>query len=551
MGEPLYHEQIFHPLNWIHLRLSRGAIVAALLFWVLVLALVLHRHYAMYPSYTSFDQGIFNQLFWNGTHGANFFQSSLSSTLSTPVVKDGQIPEVDYHRLGQHFTPALLLWHPLYWLLPSPATLLVLLVSLVAIAGIVLYQLARLYLDVPLATWVTTGYYAANAVIGPSLGNFHDFSQIPLYLFSLFWALEKRCWWLFGIMATLILLVREDSGVILFSVGFYLLVSRRFPRLGLAVCAASFGYVVLITTVIMPLFSEDISRRFMMEQFGHYVDGRQASTLQVMLGMLTSPWLVVQNLFTPLGGTIQYLLGQWLPFMFVPAIAPSAWALVAAPLVQTLLRKDPIALSINLRYAMTLVPGLCYGTILWWAAHPQAWRPRLRYVWMTCITLSLLFTITSNPNRALSWLIPDSIHPRVYLAPTQQWQHVGTIRRFMAQIPADASVSTTSHIVPHLSSRREIVRFPLLQVRTDTDEVIQAEYVLLDLAQPQQYQAVFRDERDRLTTMLRGVNPIVDQSYGVQGFADGVLFLQRDQPSNPEALRAWRQYRRSLRQELS
>lgn len=547
MGDPSPHEYTVRLGRWFSLSLSRGVMIAAILFWVILVAIVLHRHYAMYPSYTSFDQGIFNQLFWNGVHGGNIFQSSLSSTLSTPVVKDGQVPEVFYHRLGQHFTPSLLLWHPIYWLFPSPVTLYVLLVTLIAIAGLLLYRLARMYLDVPLATMVAGGYYAANAVIGPSLGNFHDFSQIPLFVFSLLIALEKRCWWLFWLMAALILLVREDSGIILFSIGFYLLASRRFPRLGIAVCAASFGYVLLVTNVFMPMFSEDISRRFMMEQFGQYVDGKEASTIQVIVGILSNPLRVLQDLFTPLGRTIQYLLGQWLPFMFVPAISPSAWALIACPLLQTLLRKDPIALSINLRYALTLVPGLCYGTILWWSAHPLAWKPRLRYVWITCLTLSILFTITSNPNRSLSWLIPDSINPRIYLAPAAQWHHADIIRSFMAQIPPDASVSTTSHIVPHLSSRREIVRFPDLQLRTDDQAVIQVEYVLLDMKQPQQFQAVFPDERDRLDAMLKGASRIANRDYGVIEFADGVLFLQRGQPSNADALDDWKTFQRTLK----
>jgi uncharacterized membrane protein len=189
----------------------------AAIFFVLCLLLTLHRYYSFYATY---DQGIFNQLFWNGTHG-RLFESSLSSALSTNVVHENQIPEVFYYRLGQHFTPALMLWLPIYSLFPSPVTLTVLQVTLITAAGGVLYALARHYLEPRLSATIVVSYYGANAVIGPTLGNFHDVCQIPLFVFSLLLAMEKRWWPLFGILATLILAVREDGGVVLFGVGVY------------------------------------------------------------------------------------------------------------------------------------------------------------------------------------------------------------------------------------------------------------------------------------------------------------------------------------------
>ena len=116
----------------------RWLTIAAIAFFVLTLGLTLHRHFTFYSSY---DQGIFNQVFWNGIHG-NFFQSTLSSQLSTNVVHNGEIPQVNYHRLGQHFTPALLLWLPIYFLFPNPATLTVLQAVFITSAGLVLYALA-------------------------------------------------------------------------------------------------------------------------------------------------------------------------------------------------------------------------------------------------------------------------------------------------------------------------------------------------------------------------------------------------------------------------
>ncbi len=529
----------------------------AVSFLVICLILILHRYWTFYASY---DQGIFNQVFWNGAQG-RFFESSLSSALSTNVVHQGEYPEVYYHRLGQHFTPALLLWLPIYALFPSPATLSVLQVALVTAAGLVLYILARQYLEPPLSALITVSFYSANAVIGPTLGNFHDISQIPLFVFTLLLAMEKRWWWLFWLFAVLILAVREDSGVILFGVGVYMTLSKRFPRQGLVVCILSFGYMIVLTNVIMPIFSEDISERFMMERFGQYADGDTASTLEIIWGMVSNPGRLIVELLTPFWGTFKYLLGQWLPLAFIPAVAPASWMIAGFPLLKLFLAKGQSVLSITIRYAMTVVPGLFYGAILWWAArqdklgksqtNPTATSHlpsrNFRRFWIFCIGLSLFFSITSNPNRTLYFLIPDSVDPWVYLPLTEQWPHSNQIRPLLDKIPPDASVAATNYIIPHVSSRREVLRFPQFELRNDAGEVVKMEYFILDLWQLQKYQVAFGKERGQLKEIV----PLIEQftasgEYGIIGFNDGVILMHQGEVSNPEAVANWSQFRQEI-----
>lgn len=522
---------------------SKTVLLLAGIFFFLCLLFTLHRYYTFYAS---FDQGIFNQVFWNNMHG-RFFQSSLSSSLSTNVVHAGEVPTVYYHRLGQHFTPALLLWLPIYALFPSPATLTVLQVTLITAAGLVLYVLARQYLQPPLAVMITASFYGANAVIGPTLSNFHDICQIPLFVFTLLLAMEKRWWWLFWLLAVLILAVREDAGIGLFGVGVYMILSKRFPRAGVAVCILSFGYILVLTNLIMPLFSKDISQRFMLERFGQYADGEEASTIEIIWGMISNPLRLLVELFTPPDRTIKYLLGQWLPLAFVPAVAPGSWMIAGFPLLKLLLGKGESVLSITIRYALTVVPGLFYGSILWWSQRQQKFKPAFRRLWIGCICLSLFFTFTSNPNRTFYFVIPDSIKPLVYVSLPQQWQHVNQMRPLLAQIPPDASVSATTYIVPHLSSRREILRLPALELRNDAKEVIKVDYTIADLWQLQKYQAAFKSDR----SLLKDLTPLIDQlinngEYGIIGFEDGVILLKKAASSDTQAKAAWLQFRQQL-----
>uniref|UniRef100_A0A0C1NKR3 Membrane protein n=1 Tax=Tolypothrix bouteillei VB521301 TaxID=1479485 RepID=A0A0C1NKR3_9CYAN len=513
------------------------------IFFVLCLLFTLHRYYSFYAS---FDQGIFNQVFWNNLHG-RFFQSSLSSSLSTNVVHSGEVASVYYHRLGQHFTPALLLWLPIYALFPSPATLTVLQVTLITAAGLVLYVLARQYIEPPIAVMITASYYAANAVIGPTLSNFHDISQIPLFFFGLFLAMEKRWWKLFWVLAIFILAVREDSGVGLFGVGVYMILSKRFPRAGLAVCTLSFGYMLVLTNAIMPLFSEDISRRFMLERFGQYADGDKASTLDIIWGMIRNPWRLIVEFVTPVDKTIKYLLGQWLPLAFVPAVAPASWTIAGFPLLKLFLGKGESVLAITIRYALTVVPGLFYGSILWWSQHRQSFKPSFRRFWVGCICLSLVLSVTSNPNKTFYFVIPDSIKPWVYVSLPQQWHHVSEFRPLLSAIPSNASVSATTFLVPHLSSRREILRLPALQVRNDAREVIKVDYAIADLWQLQQYQPAFKGERGLLRELVTLIDQISgDGEYGIIGFRDGVILLKKATASDAQATAAWSSFRQQL-----
>ncbi len=536
-------------VNWHKnpsLKLLLGSAIA---FFGICMVLLLHRYFTFYASY---DQGIFNQVFWNGIHG-RFFQSSLSSALSTNVVHQGQFPNVSYHRLGQHFTPALLLWLPLYAIFPSPVTLSVLQVTLVTAAGLVLYLLARQYLEPPLSALIVVSFYGANAVIGPTLANFHDVSQIPLFVFTLLLAMEKGWWWLFWILSVLILGVREDAGVVLFGVGVYMILSHRFPRRGLIVCVLSFGYMLVLTNLIMPLFSADISQRFMMERFGQYAEGDEASTLQIIWGMVSNPLRFIQQLFTPFGRTVTYLLGQWLPLAFIPAIAPGSWMIAGFPLLKLFSAQGMSVLAITIRYAMTVVPGLFYGSILWWSKQqeksPEAElpSPKFRRFWVACICLSLIFTVTSNPNRTLYFLIPDSIQPWVYVSLDEQWPRSQNMRSLLAQIPPDASVAGTTYLIPHLSSRREVLRFPLYQLINDQGQLVAMDYIIADLWQLQRYQVAFSGDRDALRAIVETTDRLTStQEYGILHFHNGLLLMRRGVTSNPDAIEAWGEFRQEV-----
>ena len=173
----------------------RRSLLLAVIFFLIVLAICLNRYFTFY---TSYDQGLFNQLFWNNLHG-RWFQSSLTSANSVVALEDGAVPTVSFIHLGQHLVFTFLLWLPLYAVFPHPITLIVLQVALMTIGGIVLYAIARHYLAPQLSVWITGSYYGAIAVLAPTLANFYEHCQIPLFMFGTILAFEKRRWFWFWI----------------------------------------------------------------------------------------------------------------------------------------------------------------------------------------------------------------------------------------------------------------------------------------------------------------------------------------------------------------
>ena len=513
------------------------AVIGALLQWWRMTSLT-----------SSMDQGILYQILWNGLQG-HPFESTLSSQLSTNVVHAGELPSIGYHRLGQHFTPILLLWLPLIAVL-GPWTLPLLQVALISGAGLLLYQLAKGLVKRELATMLTLAFYGANAVIGPMLGNFSDFSQLPLAVFALLLGLQQRRSWLIALAAIAIPLIREDTGVLLVGVGVWLAI-RDPSRRGLAALLVLWGggYVLLATNVLMPLFSADSSKRFMMENYGQFIDGRsEATSLEVLGEVVRKPLVLLQELIDPPGGTLRYLLGQGLPLLFVPFIAIDSWLLMGLPLLGKLLASgfnDP--LGMNIRYTYLVVPGLFAGAVYWWSRHEERFASRrLRRLWSGCILLSLLFALSSNPNGSLSWLVPDSISPWSYRSPLQQWQHSRAAFAALEAIPSVASVSASTPLIPHLAAREVLIRFPYhVDYNTRSGQARPVDWIAIDLDYHSRHAGHVAKHRRSLEKIKTRLNAL-DADYTPQVVKGGVVILQRDGRLNPGAALAYQQLRDQL-----
>jgi uncharacterized membrane protein len=517
------------------------AISIGSIFFLICLLLSLHRYYSFY---TTYDQGIFNQLFWNSIHG-NFFESSLSSGLSTNVIHNHQAPEVFYRHLGQHFNPIFLLWMPIYAIFPFNESLIFLQVSLVTGAGLVLYALARHYLKPSIAIMITISFYCAACVNGPTLANFHDISSAPLLIFSVLLAMEKKKWYLFWLFALLLLGVRQDTGLVLIGIGVYMTASKRHPLIGIALCMTAITYIGLVTTQIMPLFSADVSKRMTIERFGHFASSSEASTVEIIWDIIKNPFRLVAEVFYGFDRKFAYLIVHFISLGFVSIVSPPTWLISGIPLLYLFLQREGSALVISIRYAMPVVSGIFYGAILWWSTHQSLFKKvKIRRYWKFCMGLSLAISLLANPNGTFYFLFPDNLNPLIYFPLNRQWEHIEKFGPLINQISPEATVSATNELLPQLSNRRGIVRLPELEIKNDKKEVVNVDYVIADLWRLGKLQLAFESDRKMFFDTLKMIDQTtINKEYGIIGFEDGVILMKKASVSNSQVMINWLLFR--------
>ena len=504
----------------------RSLLLLASGFWVVTVLIQIWRLESLSATY---DQALFLQELWSTSQGRPF-ESSLSSVLSGAVTTNGALPLVNYLHLGQHANFLTLTVSPLVvlmgrWALPFVQ------VSALTAAGLLLWRIASRRLDSEVAFRITVAYFLSGAVLGPAIENFHDLIWIPLLGFLVVEGLMERRQWQVLLSAVFLLLVREDSGLVLFSLGLWALMRRPRERYwGFGLMLGSLGWVLIITGWLQPAVDSSLADRFLAEKFGHLVEDPSRGTVALMLAMLREPLAVLQALVSPPGATLGFVLALTLPLLFIPLLSVDALLLVSAPLFVALVSQGRTALAVTLRYVLALVPGLYLGAVLWWQAHPRAWHHQLvRTVWTGVIALGLALTIVSNPHRSFSAVVPDSFVPWIHVPPKTMLHRREAALKAVAYVPEGASVAADTPLLPLLAQREELIRFPnSVQFKDRKGAVRSVDYVVTFPGYYTPLAPVFKGERRVQIKIRDQVQELLAQGdYKLIHCEAGALVLRR------------------------
>ena len=408
-------------------RLAIAVVTAGCLAFYLVHSFVDQARYLT----TGYDLGIFDQAVRAYSH----FQA--------PMVP---LKGADYNIFGDHFHPIIAVLAPFYWLWDDVGVLFVAQALLTAASVPVVYRFARRRTG----EWMSLVIAATYGFGWPlqSLVDF-DFHEVafatPLVALAID-ALDRRDDRKLVVWCGLLLLVREDMGLIVALLGALVLAQRRGQRrLGIGMIAVGLVMYEITTAVIIPHFSAGQGFAYD-DQFGALGDSVPAA----LLNIVTQPWHAVDVFFTPFVKTKTLEL-LFLPLALLPLRSP--YVLLAAPLLAERFFNSRHNLWItNFHYnalpwvilTLAMIDGAARLGIFDATRRALLLRRALATV---LIGTPLLLIVFGDRWR----VVPITELRRPYAQQPHDWQ--ASAEAVVKWLPKDVCVAADNHLVPHLTNR--------------------------------------------------------------------------------------------------
>ena len=307
-----------------------GLITAVMAVGYSVFALVLNYRFQT----SSYDLEIFDQAVRSYAH----FHPGIS-----PIKGLHNHFGPSFSILGDHWSPILASLAPLYWIHDSPTTLLVAQAVLFALAIPPLWVFTRRAFGggrrATLAAYlVAIAYLLSWPIASAEVFDFHEVAFAPVLLAIVLERLQAGKLRTALIASFLLLLVKEDMGLVVAGIGVYLLVSlpstvRRQRIVGLCMIVFGLADTWIATYLLIPAFGGHASYYWAYGALGHNVP-------QVAGHIVAHPLDSAKLMFTP---RIKLDTMLWLlaPFCFLPLLSPITIAVI--PLLVERMMQDQFA----------------------------------------------------------------------------------------------------------------------------------------------------------------------------------------------------------------
>jgi uncharacterized membrane protein len=371
----------------------------------------------------AFDMGIFDQGVW------------LLSQFKTPFVTIyGQ------NMFGDHTVFIMLFFVPLYWLWPTPETLLVVQALALAIGGVPVFLIGRKVLRSRWLALIPTLAYLLYPALGwLNLENFHpDAFYVPLALFALCFVAYGR-WRRYLVVVALLLLVKEDAWLFLVPLGVFVAL-RHNRKIGLMTIGLAVGWFVVVFWGIQPRLSGASAGAYDAWRIPFGGVGGLVET------MFTEPWKVIAYMLT--ADKLKYLFQLLTPLLFLPLLD---WrSVIAVPvLFFNLISTFWYQSNVQYHYTALIIPVLCVSAIF------GLERFRKLNVRWTLAVIVLLVTVICG----YFWgPLPGSRTPSSF--PDPQHAEALAANEALALIPVDSVVAAEDKFAAHLANRQLIYVFP-------------------------------------------------------------------------------------------
>ncbi len=401
-------------------------------------ALSVLRHRAFQTG--RFDLGNMVQAVWSTAHG---------HPLQVTGLRGDEIS-----RLAAHFDPILAAFAPLWLAWPSPDMLLTAQAVAVAIGALPVYRLARKHLGTERAGLAfALAYLLYPPTQWLTLNEFHPVAlACPLLLFAI-WFLDEGRLIPFALCGLVAATTKEEIGFVVAGLGLWWALARGRRLEGLAILAAGAAVALIAIEVVVPHFNRAGSSSF----FARYseVGGSPGGIVHTAV---TKPWKLVTTAVT--GRGLGYLARLFLPLGLLALLAPLLLLAAIPELAINLLSAATTQTSIHFHYTAGLIPVLIAATIFG-AARLARSRPHRA---APLATGALVLALVSNYALGAIPLwryLPGGQQAEAHAADVTRHDRIAA--RALLLIPKSAVVSATNTLGAHLSARRRVLSFPIIQ----------------------------------------------------------------------------------------
>ena len=542
----------------------RVLLCAAVLVYIWIFAGLAFAQHAGMRTHKA-DLGQIDQAIWNTSQG-RFVEEVKDDFVST--------------RLTDHVEPIFALISPVLWLWNDVRALLLLQVIAVALGAIPLYALALEKLDQllpahqrgqiwhneplqqmtrPLALAVALAWLLSPQLQSAILTELHAIPfAAPLIVWA-FWAAEKRRWRQFFIAALLVAGVKEEAallaaglgawGIWRLGIGDWGLGRKRRPfpipnlRSPIAILLFSLAWFSLAwfyiaTFVVVPAHAAPVYGAAESAYFQRY-GALGNSPVDILKSFFSQPGPVWQIATEP--ARVAYSWHLLAGFGLAALLAPEILLLCLPIFLANLLSAYPAQYYGEFHYSAPIIPYFAVASV-YGLARLWRWLGRrfvgesgsFQHLPASNAGVMALVSLFTNSRAALRPLLAGGLVLWLLIwagvgyanagrgpgggryDPTPVTEHHRLLGRFTRQIPADAAVTATAAVHPHLSHRRYIYQFPF-----GPSAPVPAEWALLDVTSN--------------TDMAPGdvkakVDGMLANGWGVVDGADGFLLLRRGAP---------------------
>jgi uncharacterized membrane protein len=433
------------------------------------------------------------------------------------------------HWLSVHFTPIAFFFAALFKLWPSFHTINWSQTIFLALAVLILYQIARPRIG-DFGAFCLSAALLLNPTFQYITLNEFEYMRfvIPIGVLAVGFLLTAESALVIFLSSLSVLLVREDAAFFMFGMGIFVFAFRRKKMLGAGVAAFSVAYLFLVLYVIMPLFRDTANHS---PVAASYFTTFGSTAGEIISNILEHPLQVFSHFFHPYKSVNYYM--YLLPFSFVPLFG-----------IKVLLTAFPTALMLGyssyyvhssyfLYYVSPILVAAVWSTV---EGIPYIERLMIKSTYLRnyvrlpgslsiervsfavlCGSLACSIYFGPSPVSIQFWNKDFSVAP--FRTTTFHWNryvptnHDVVIRRTAALIPPEASVSAEQALLQDVYRCKALFAFP---------QVGKADYVFIDKKNDRKIELTMLDYQERYDRVEK--NPSI---FELVKSEDGVLLYKR------------------------